>query len=57
MPPFSAAGAAATSQAAVPMVSPAEQAYNSLCYDFPVSVVNIPVLCHSLTGCCTALTS
>lgn len=37
MPPYSAAGAAATRQAAVPMASPAEQAYNSLCYDFPVS--------------------
>ncbi|KAG0609799.1 hypothetical protein M758_7G014800 [Ceratodon purpureus] len=36
MPPYSAAGAAATRQAAVPMASPAEQAYNSLCYDFPV---------------------
>lgn len=36
MPPYSAAGTAATMQAAVPMSSPAEQAYNSLCYDFPV---------------------
>jgi len=39
MPPYNAAGAAATNQAdAAPVVSPAEQAYNSLCYDFPVSV-------------------
>jgi hypothetical protein len=48
MPPYSAAGTAATMQAAVPMASPAEQAYNSLCYDFPVSAAHISVLFMSM---------
>ena len=39
MPPYSAAGAAPAGRPAVPMTSPAQQAYDSLCYDFPVSIV------------------
>jgi hypothetical protein len=39
MPPYSAAGAAPAGRPAVPMTSLSQQAYVSLCYDFPVSTV------------------
>lgn len=42
MPPYNAAGTAASRQPAVSMVSLAQQAYESLCFDFPV--VETPVL-------------
>lgn len=38
MPPYSAAGAAPAGRPAVPMTSLSQQAYVSLCYDFPVSM-------------------
>ena len=53
MPPYSVAEVAPVGRPAVPMTSPSQQAYDSLCYDFPVSIVGtylFPMLSYPWTS-------